>query len=506
MNQFRNILLMLFGFALSLGSNAQTIVTGSNLNIGNNNTLNSGYGNAIGTNHWLGGNHSLAVGSNDTIMNNSTNSIALGSVNRINGMISTAVGSSIGIEGNRAVGIGHDLKLTGLSGCIIIGSGIIGSWANPNMSLENNYSDCLMIGLHSTKPTLTVSPSPNDYPNGTTFNRTGKVAIGDIPVSDIAAKLHIRSDEYEDAGIFLQPTGKNGEVSFINMSDIDHQIMVKADGSMDITASNNDLNLSGANTNLSGNVLSLGYSGNRKFYVTTQGSPAIYSNAYRTSNGCFRYTEGSSYAFEFNNDGLLFRTAVNQEPRGIEITNWRDALLLKTNGAITLNGKVGINTENTTSAYALAVDGGLLSMGRFKVTSEDTIQIIAKDGIYNKPILLKGYVGINTDHVANGYALSVNGNIIAEKVMIKYSTEWPDYVFESEYKLMSMQDLRTFVTQNKHLPEVPSATEIENGLDVGQLQGVLLKKIEELTLYTLQLQEQVEQQQTEIEELKNKMK
>ncbi len=71
---------------------------------------------------------------------------------------------------------------------------------------------------------------------------------------------------------------------------------------------------------------------------------------------------------------------------------------------------------------------------------------------------------------------------------------------------MSLQDLRAFVTHNKHLPEVPSAAEIENGLDVGQLQGILLKKIEELTLYTLQLQEQVERQQAEIEELKSKIK
>lgn len=62
------------------------------------------------------------------------------------------------------------------------------------------------------------------------------------------------------------------------------------------------------------------------------------------------------------------------------------------------------------------------------------------------------------------------------------------------------------MTQNKHLPEVPSGAEIENGLDVGQLQGILLKKIEELTLYTLQLQEQVERQQAEIEELKGKIK
>lgn len=62
MSQFRNILLLLLGLKLSLGATAQTIVTGSNLNIGTNNTLNSNRGNAIGTDHWLGSYHSLATG------------------------------------------------------------------------------------------------------------------------------------------------------------------------------------------------------------------------------------------------------------------------------------------------------------------------------------------------------------------------------------------------------------------------------------------------------------
>lgn len=452
MNKFRNILLLLLGLTLSLGATAQTIVTGSNLNIGTNNTLNSNRGNAIGTDHWLGSYHSLAVGNNDTILNNGNSSVALGSMNRIDGLISAAIGADIKINGNRSVGIGHDLKLSGISGCMIIGNGIMGSGVRPNVSLENSYSDCLMIGLHSTKPTITVSSSPNDYPNGTILNRTGKVAIGDIPVPDIAAKLHIRSDEGEDASIFLQPTDKEGS-SFINLTDYNHQIMVKEDGSMHVTAFSDDLNLSGTNANLSGNAFTLGYSGNRKFYATTQGNPAIYSNAYRTSNGYYRYTQGSSYAFEFNNDGLMFRTAVNQEPRGVEITNWRDALLLKTNGVITLNGKVGINTENTTSAYALAVDGGL----------------------------------------------------ITTKVYIQDVEDWSDYVFDDTYKLMPLHELKKYIGDNKHLPEIPSESEIvRQGYDLHEMQSAMMKKIEELTLYTLQQQEEIEMLRKMVDELKGK--
>lgn len=316
---------------------------------------------------------------------------------------------------------------------------VIGSGASSNAPLTSTTSGITM-GMGSIYPTLFITP-------GTQLG-TGKVAIGNTYSPQ--AKLHIIADEYEDAGIFLQPIGKNGEVSYINMTDNNHQILVKEDGSMHVTASSDDLNLSGANANLSGNVLSLGYSGNRKFYATTQGNPAIYSNAYRTANGCFRFTQGSSYAIEFNNNGLLFRTAVNQqplEPRGTEITNWRDALLLKTNGAITLNGKVGINTENTTNGFALAVDGG----------------------------------------------------IISTEVYVMRVENWPDYVFNKDYELMSLSDLKLFIEAHHHLPNLPSEEEIqESGYEISEMQSLLLQKIEELTLHILQQEERISQLENEL--------
>ncbi len=234
MKRLRNILLMLAGLTISLVANAQTIVTGSNLNIGSNNTLNNNRGNAIGTDHWLGGYHSLAVGNNDTIMNNANGSIAFGSLNRIGGVMSLAVGSNVKIESNYSLGLGHDLKLIGSSGCMVIGNGIIGSGANPNVSLENSYGNSLLIGFNSTKPTLTVSPSPNDYPQGDTLAKTGKVAIGDVPMPDIAAKLHIRSDYGENAGIILEPKDLTSSSTFIQMRDEYHGIWVDDNGDMKI--------------------------------------------------------------------------------------------------------------------------------------------------------------------------------------------------------------------------------------------------------------------------------
>jgi hypothetical protein len=91
----------------------------------------------------------------------------------------------------------------------------------------------------------------------------------------------------------------------------------------------------------------------------------------------------------------------------------------------------------------------------------------------------------------------VNGNIVATKVKVT-QTGWPDYVFEEKYPLLPLSELSQFVKSNKHLPEIPTEKEIsENGLDLGDMNALLLKKVEELTLYVINLQKQVD-------ELKNK--
>ena len=95
------------------------------------------------------------------------------------------------------------------------------------------------------------------------------------------------------------------------------------------------------------------------------------------------------------------------------------------------------------------------------------------------------------------------GGIITEKVTIKYRAEWwPDYVFSPDYQLMPIKELRNYISKNQHLPEVPAETEVmEDGIELGDMQGVLLRKIEELTLYMLQQQETIEHLERRIAEL-----
>lgn len=116
---------------------------------------------------------------------------------------------------------------------------------------------------------------------------------------------------------------------------------------------------------------------------------------------------------------------------------------------------------------------------------------------------LAGSVGIGTVSIPTGYKLAVAGNLIAEKVKVKKSNTWPDYVFSPNYKLPNLTEVETFIKQNSHLPEIPSAIEIEkDGQDLGDMNRLLLKKVEELTLYLIELKKENQQQNIEIEKLK----
>lgn len=122
---------------------------------------------------------------------------------------------------------------------------------------------------------------------------------------------------------------------------------------------------------------------------------------------------------------------------------------------------------------------------------------------------LNGNVGIGTPLIYNprNYKLAVNGFIGAKEIYVENtSTTWPDYVFSNDYNLPSLNEVEKFVNQNKHLPDVPSAAEVaEKGQAVGEMNAVLLKKVEELTLYIIEQNKRMDEQQRKIQELESKI-
>ena len=122
-------------------------------------------------------------------------------------------------------------------------------------------------------------------------------------------------------------------------------------------------------------------------------------------------------------------------------------------------------------------------------------------GVYEVFFTLRsnGKLGLGTTNVdctnCSGYRLLVKDGIKTEKVKVEIAAEngWADYVFDDDYKLLDLKSLEKFITENKHLPEVPTTEEvIQHGIELKEMNILLLKKVEELTLYLIDLNNEIE--------------
>ncbi len=158
-----------------------------------------------------------------------------------------------------------------------------------------------------------------------------------------------------------------------------------------------------------------------------------------------------------------------------------------------------VTTEKRNAIIASANDGATNSGNlRFLLTNAGTLSERMRIGA-------NGRVGIGTTapteklEVSGGNIRVTGGSFIDDGTTLNV----PDYVFEDDYSLMTLDQLRAYIARQKHLPNMPSAAEVrQNGLNLSQYQMRLLEKIEELTLHVLSEQEQRKEQQKEIEQLK----
>lgn len=100
----------------------------------------------------------------------------------------------------------------------------------------------------------------------------------------------------------------------------------------------------------------------------------------------------------------------------------------------------------------------------------------------------------------------MKGDIWAQRVKVIQSG-WADFVFYPDYELPSLQEVERFIRINRHLPQIPSAQQVEKeGLDIGEMNKKLLQKIEELTLYIIEMKKESTAQRAELERVKKEMK
>jgi hypothetical protein len=118
-------------------------------------------------------------------------------------------------------------------------------------------------------------------------------------------------------------------------------------------------------------------------------------------------------------------------------------------------------------------------------------------------LVTSGNVGIGTSSLAE--RLNVDGKIRAREIKVE-ATNWPDYVFAEGYKTETLEGLASYIKKHKHLPEMPSAADAEkDGIELGEMNKLLLKKVEELTLHLIDLSKKVDLIQKENIDLKQVM-
>jgi hypothetical protein len=214
--------------------------------------------------------------------------------------------------------------------------------------------------------------------------------------------------------------------------------------------------------------------------------------------------------------------------------------------AINSNGNVGIGTSNP--GFPLEVLGKIRAStlpgasGQFEASNatNGNIYFQTNTSSGNGIVYLNNVGGTNTivlqtngssyfnggnvligktTQINTTYKLDVNGSVRANKIIV--NTTGADFVFEPSYKLMPLKDLSLYLQRNHHLPDIKSANEMEkNGINLGENQTILLQKTEELTLYIIEqnkklsqqqstielLQAQLEKQKADLDELKKKIK
>lgn len=190
-------------------------------------------------------------------------------------------------------------------------------------------------------------------------------------------------------------------------------------------------------------------------------------------------------------------------------TNNHGSMLLSSNLYISGDDNLKIaNTHTTMAGAAILMPGNLRPNQGSIIFYTNPVSPVNVDAPFTgtAAMLIKsnGNVGIGTSNT-DDFKLAVNGTIRAKE--IKVEANWADFVFEEGYKLRSLEEVAAYIKTNKHLPDIPSEKEVsENGIHIGEMNAKLLQKIEELTIYMIDMKNENDKLKAEIKEIKQLMK
>ena len=276
-------------------------------------------------------------------------------------------------------------------------------------------------------------------------------------------------------------------------------------------------------TSLNGNIGVGNSNPLSKIHYTVHGYSEGLSGGIRLDN---TWTDNKIYLTAWEDDIGLF--SIDEEKIATYSKSTNVSTFTYGNSIIVRNGNAGI--KRTPGNYALDVNGevnassyhmnsvvytedfvgdeqGLVDKSNNKfiaVKFVDGSYRFGSNGVGTSGLIVKNdNVLINkTTQTNTAYKLDVNGPIRVNEVVV--NTTGADFVFEDDYKLRSLEEVETFITENNHLPEIPSAADMQaNGMSVSELNTKLLQKVEELTLYLIEMKKENEELKTRIEKIEN---
>lgn len=386
----------------------------------------------LGTGTIASGNSSFASGYNSTASGNFTT--AIGHNATASGLYAVAIGKNVHSP-NTSFSFGRDITATG-SNSMVIG---IGNYSSQTM-LTNNISNSIMIGVKSTLPSVIIrQQSTQDVP-----------ALVGIGTNNPKHLLHINGN--------TMISGSNKALLFAT--------------SESSTYGNFGIRYTGSGLN---------------FYKPNEGSP--------TNNLLFIKDNGnigigkSNPTSKLDVSGSIQSTVLQSESLNIS-------------GDVNFRGLAGSSTKILTiddNGDLLSADYSTIQDNMGNHTAIQNVNLngnklvggaSGNGGIF---VAGNGNVRIGTGTMNPTKALEVNGTIRSKEVIVEIAN-WSDFVFDNNYKLMSLKETERFIKQNGHLPNVPSAAEVEKeGIELGEMNAILLQKIEELTLYVIELEKQIDE-------------
>lgn len=325
-----------------------------------------------------------------------------------------------------------------------------------------------------------------------TIDHSGEVGIGTIVP---AHKLDVRGDIYADGNLLLDDgyikitnttNSSNWQVS--NSSALGGRLLF-LNGGMERVIFRNDGNVGiGGDLPLTSNGFP-----NTKLHIETGQDAGLSSS----NNGYLMLGPSSGTNIVIDNNEIVARDGYTTASTlylqnnggalsiGAPTTINADAEALKINGT---NAYMSFNTSGTFEALI-----GVINNDLRMDAGNGNIAAVAQNIRLTPNVNGQVSIGVSVA-AASGYKLTVDGKVLCEELKVKLrSSGWPDYVFAKNYNLPSLIEVEKFIRDNKHLPNIPSAAEVEaNGIEVGDMQKRMMEKIEELTLYVIELQKQVD--------------